>query len=152
MLVHIASCDKNVKTKQIEKNLKNLSLGQDSVINQASLELRPPFVMANGNTYEGQWVKGKDTREGQGKEIYKDGTIYVGQFKEDYKTGKGKLTFKSGYEYEGQFLNDCYHGYGKMKYDDGRRYEGLYEFGQAHGQGILMFEDGAKYVGEFFDG
>jgi hypothetical protein len=62
-----------------------------------------------------------------------DGTVYVGDFKDDYRTGKGKLTFNNGYEYEGTFLNDSYNGYGKMKYPDGKEYEGLYAFGQAHG-------------------
>lgn len=52
----------------------------------------------------------------------KDGSVYVGEYKENYKTGKGKLTLASGYGYEGDFLNDAYHGAGKMKYPDGRSY------------------------------
>jgi hypothetical protein len=44
---------------------------------------------------------GTNTREGFGKEVMKDGSVYVGEYKENYKTGKGKLTLKEGYEYEG---------------------------------------------------
>lgn len=92
------------------------------VENNPRLEKRNKVILNDGGTYEGQWIYGTNIREGYGREIMRDGSLYVGQYKESYKTGQGKLTLKEGYEYEGGFLNDAYHGLGKMKYPDGRFY------------------------------
>ena len=59
----------------------------------------------------------------------KDGSVYIGAFKESYKTGVGHLTLTSGHDYRGDFMNDAYQGNGKMKYPDGRWYEGEYAQG-----------------------
>jgi len=115
------------------KNLIKAHPSLDNMPAEKSYEKRPLTYLDNGATYEGEWLKGTDIREGQGKEVLKDGTIYIGDFKESYKTGKGKLTLASGYVYEGDILNDAYHGQGKMKYPDGRLYEGGYMQGQCHG-------------------
>ena len=52
------------------------------------------------------------TREGKGRQIFKDGSMYEGWFKNDQAMGKGRLIHADGDIYEGQWMNDMAHGYG----------------------------------------
>lgn len=45
--------------------------------------------------YEGDFKAG--IKEGSGTERYKNGTIYVGEFKRNMRNGKGKLTKMTGF-------------------------------------------------------
>ena len=49
--------------------------------------------------------------------VYKiDDATYEGNWVEGRKEGKGKIIFKSGSIFEGEFKNDLKHGFGKMYY------------------------------------
>ena len=69
-----------------------------------------------------------EKKNGHGTEIYKDGSTYVGEFKD------GK-----------------YHGQGTYTFSDGRKYVGEFKDGKQNGQGTHTWSDGRKYVGEYRD-
>lgn len=106
--------------------------------------------MGEGVKYTGQWNKTTGMREGQGKEVLPDGTVYEGQFVADQKRGKGKLTWPGGESfYEGEWRHDKYQGKGKLQWDDGRTYEGLFHDGNLDGKGTMICKDGRKYHGDW---
>ena len=99
------------------------------------LETRPIFIFENGDIYEGQWniatnkpeghgasiigiddelfegnfIEGK--LNGHGRGIYKNGTVYVGQWKDGKQCGQGvkiigPASHAAGHRQEGQYKND----------------------------------------------
>lgn len=88
------------------------------------LELRVEQETANGVKYEGQWIQGTQIREGKGKQIFIDGSLYEGWFKADRASGRGRLIHVDGDIYEGQWLDDMANGYGVYSHANGARYEG----------------------------
>lgn len=123
-----------------------------------------------GNEYMGGFVRGK--REGEGIEIWSDGSVYCGGWKADrehgfgelvtingfhYKgswaggmrSGVGRLTFPSGAVYSGEFSADERHGYGVMLYSTGEIYHGRWEGGVRSGDGELLYPNGCRYQGKF---
>ncbi|KAE8993030.1 hypothetical protein PR003_g20734 [Phytophthora rubi] len=84
------------------------------------------FDAARNIRYEGQFVEGK--REGNGHMHYADGSVYVGEWKDDVKCGQGVMTWMTprGVDelvnpedatplerYDGEWLNDCQKGFGR---------------------------------------
>lgn len=97
--------------------------------------------------YIGDWKD--DVQEGQGEEIFPDGTRYVGDFKDGEKTGKGNAFFKDGSSYCGEFVNNCIHGKGTYKWGDGRIYTGDWVQNKMQGKGKFSWPDGKYYEGEY---
>lgn len=88
-------------------------------------------MTANGPScvqYTGQWLKETNIRQGRGKQIWTDGSVY-----------------------EGYWLNNKAHQKGRLVHADGDVYEGGWKEDQAHGFGIYSHLDGARYVGEWKD-
>jgi hypothetical protein len=46
---------------------------------------------------------------------YSDGSIYTGNFANDYPNGRGEKVFVDGSIYTGEFLDGQFHGIGKYK-------------------------------------
>ena len=65
--------------------------------------------------------------------LWKNGTNYMGEWKDGKKHGQGTFT------------------YGKGKWE-GEKYVGEFKDGYRNGQGTITYPDGIKYVGEFKDG
>lgn len=69
-----------------------------------------------------------DKREGEGMQIWYDGTLYAGQWKNDVINGKGKFWHPNGDSYEGDFVKAKAEGWGKYisspDSDDYHEYEG----------------------------
>ena len=106
------------------------------------------------------------------KEIWPDGTYYVGEF-DDHENycGTGTLIFSKSRFYEGEFLNGYFHGqgifyhgneyvmgefkdghvhgYGEAIFNTGS-YKGYWQKNRFHGKGILKFKD-ETYDGEFYN-
>lgn len=111
-------------------------------------------IFANGDTYTGQYYKGKP--DGQGEYKWKNGSLYSGQFKNGLKHGKGKWR-KGGNSpatnnYEGDYFMDKKHGYGVFKWASGNVYKGNYKEDERHGYGEMYWTDGSIYKGEWTKG
>ena len=99
--------------------------------------------------YEGEMING--VYNGNGKYIYPNGEIYIGQWSNGKRHGKGILYYDNGkIAYEGDFVNDFYDGCGTYYYEKGGYYEGEWKKGKKDGKGIIYYENGKiKYKGDF---
>ena len=73
-------------------------------------------------------------RDCHGTLIYKDGSKYIGEFKDGKFNGQGLFTFPDGGELEGH------------------KYEGEWKDDKKHGEGVLLYINGSKLEGEFRKG
>ena len=58
----------------------------------------------DGETYEGEWIKGK--RDGLGDQRDSNGNKYIGEWKDDTRAGDGSFTHHSGWTVEGEWEKD----------------------------------------------
>ena len=72
------------------------------------------YTWKNGSTYVGEWKD--DKKNGQGKYIYGkgngEGDKYEGEWKDDKKHGKGKYIWSNGDKFVGEFKDDKPNGIG----------------------------------------
>jgi len=104
-------------------------------------------VFADGSIYEGQWKNSKP--HGKGRLIHIDGDVYFGDWKEEKADGTGVYTHIDGSRYEGEWSRDLQEGKGKEFWPDGSNYQGEYHLGKKNGNGILHWTEGSEYKGEF---
>lgn len=102
-------------------------------------------VWKDGAMYEGEWRNGK--ANGQGKFSHTNGDIYDGEFKEDRAYGQGIYYHKNGSKYIGSWKDDLKDGFGREEWEDGSYYEGHFKAGAKHGQGTYKWADGSSYEG-----
>ena len=112
---------------------------------------------------------------GQGKFVYPNKAVYIGQYRQlktgqKIKEGKGKLYMpgskvlnQKGKEnknqnineligceyYDGEWKDDKMDGYGIYLYSNGDKYEGYWSLGTQNGKGKYIFTDGRSYEGEW---
>jgi hypothetical protein len=87
----------------------------------------PLILLENGAKYEGEWLSGRDVRDGRGIQIWSDGSRYEGYWRNNRAHGKGRLIHSDGDIYEGQWKDDKAHGFGKYVHVDGSSYEGYWK-------------------------
>ena len=80
--------------------------------------------------------------------MFRDGSRYCGEFKDNVRHGRGKVTFADNNSYEGEYRNDMQHGQGVFKWADGKSYEGKWKDNMRDGQGIVV-SDKFTYSGQF---
>ena len=97
------------------------------------LESRAISKTESGAFYKGQWNKVSNQREGQGIQIWPDGSIYEGNWKNDKANGSGRLIHADGDFYEGNWVDDKAQGYGMYKHFDGSQYVGSWIEDKQHG-------------------
>ena len=87
------------------------------------------------------------------KKLINDDYIYEGELTEkEIKEGNGRLTFKNGEIYIGQFKNDKYEGKGVLYYNYKKKkvkYEGDFIEGKYNGKGKLIEKNNEYYIGQF---
>jgi len=114
---------------------------------------RPKTVLyQDGSTYVGRLV-GKE-RHGEGTWTSAVGT-YVGQFKHNVQSGHGKQRWKDGRVYNGQFSAGRFHGAGTMDFPTELGfmvYEGEYFQDTRHGHGKMTWPDGSYHDGDWVKG
>ncbi len=76
----------------------------------------------NNISYEGEWLNGR--REGNGIQIWADGSRYVGEWRNNKACGRGTLYHADGDVYEGEWLNDKASGFGTYTHGNGAQYVG----------------------------
>jgi hypothetical protein len=109
-------------------------------------------TIENEARYQGEWIAGTNIRDGRGFQIWPDGSLYEGYWKDNKANGKGRLIHADGDVYEGEWKDDKAHGYGVYMHADGARYEGEWKEDKQHGKGVERWPDGAVYDGQYFEG
>ena len=109
-------------------------------------------VWDNGDVFEGYIVNGE--KNGRGRMIYEDGTVYVGTWKNDKYHGYGTETDTgAGYSYAGEWSEDKKHGQGVLiDKSRGIYYDGTFSEDRFDGQGIRFWPTGDKYTGQWKSG
>lgn len=69
-------------------------------------------------------------KDGKGTYIYKDKTVYEGEFKKTKAHGYGVCYYSNGNSYEGEWANHTFHGKGIMRYKNGKVKAGLWKNGK----------------------
>jgi len=57
--------------------------------------------LENHARYDGDWILGRDIRQGKGRQIWPDGSMYEGWWKDNKANGKGRLIHADGDVYDG---------------------------------------------------
>jgi len=84
---------------------------------------------------------------------YKNGDVYIGDYKNDKRNGKGVSRFNNGSFYKGDYTDDNMHGYGMYHFTyTGDVYTGEFENNNMHGKGTMTYKNGDVYEGEWKDG
>lgn len=130
--------------------------GQTIELTQANIEDgftgKATFQYKNGDTYSGDWLKGKK----HGKGIYTFGNDIPNKDHEVFSGFSGYLA-KTAVVYEGNWANDKANGVGSMRYNNSvhnisSEYVGEWQDGHFHGQGKLSFSTGDYYDGAWEKG
>ena len=156
LILHFQDIPQTDKITEIENNI-----GGEFFIEQKELKKymeEYPYVpkffsirYSTGEIYSGyyspDWVK-----EVFGIQIDKNGSKYVGLFKNGMFEGRGRLILHKGDYYEGDFLQNKANGFGKYVNNKGEIYNGFWIDDKQEGEGELILKDGSIYRGEFKNG
>ena len=105
----------------------------------------------SGEKYSGYFSPDWE-KEVFGVQINKDGSKYVGMFKNGMHDGRGRLILHKGDYYEGEFKENKANGFGKYVNIKGEIYIGNWIDDKQDGEGELILKDGSRYSGEFKNG
>ena len=109
--------------------------------------IRYPSGEKYSGYYSPNWVK-----EVFGIQIDKNGSKYVGMFKNGMFEGRGRLILHKGDYYEGEFLLNKANGQGKYVNSKGEIYNGYWKDDMQDGEGELILKDGSIFRGMFRNG
>lgn len=102
-------------------------------------------IWAEGSRFEGQFSRGK--KHGYGVYVWPDGSCYSGRWHANQIDGPGEYVGKDGRLFVGEWQGSVMHGFGRSTWPDGRRYEGQYGADQKEGFGVFSWLDGRRYEG-----
>ena len=140
----------NSKVRSILNDLDDFEI--PSVKDGTRVEERPMRQLDNDARYKGEWSPDNEMRHGRGTQVWHDGSIYQGQWRNDKANGRGRLIHADGDVYEGEWLDDKAHGQGVYTHTDGAKYVGEWKEDKQDGHGVETWPDGAKYTGTYVDG
>ena len=72
---------------------------------------------------------------------------FLGEWKNGLRDGKGKQIWSDGSVFTGDWLEDKAHGYGILKSATGDYYEGEWKYDKTNGKGTFIQYNGSKYIG-----
>ena len=146
-LIKDSISETNLTKETIEENSTNLFY--ETLSGKGKLFLKSGFLYYGPVKYG--ILTSEDTDENC--EIkFPDGTIYVGEMKDNQITGTGKYYFPTGAIYSGELLSGLRHGYGIFESpNEGLIYEGNWKKGLKNGNG-RMKKRGCIYEGNWKDG
>jgi hypothetical protein len=104
----------------------------------------------DGSLYVGE-VR-NEMPHGLGIFYYSNGDIYIGEFDNNEVAGDGIIYFKFGDKCIGEFKNGTMQGIGTYYAKDGTIYSSTWDDNEIDGYGTLYFADGGVYVGELKNG
>ena len=105
----------------------------------------------NGEKYSGYFSPDWE-KEVFGIQINKDGSKYIGFFKNGMFEGRGRLILRKGDYFEGEFKQNKANGFGKYVNIKGEIYIGNWVDDKQEGDGELILKDGSRYNGQFKKG
>ena len=123
----------------------------DAMVDAPTADETPCWQIAGGPKgakYDGE-LSIRGMAQGRGKLVMANGDTYEGEFKAGRMDGYGRMQYSDGDSYEGDWKHDEHHGRGKYLFGSGAYYEGELNMGNAEGQGVKLWDDGSKYVGEW---
>ena len=89
-------------------------------------ERRTAVTMDDGSVFTGDWNIATNMRHGQGNQVWQDGSIYDGYWKNGLANGRGRLVHADGDIYDGHWKDDKAHGKGQYTHTDGAEYDGFW--------------------------
>lgn len=104
------------------------------------------LICKDGSKYIGHWKENNFT--GWGRHIDSNGIINEGPFINGVLIGKGERVVDDVLSYTGEFINGKMHGTGKLVTKE-YTYEGEFAFDSKEGKGKIDFASGDKFEGEF---
>ena len=107
-------------------------------------------IYPNGDVYEGSWREG--FHDGLGRHKWIDGSYHIGYYLKDDKHGSGLYVWDDYTKYIGEFANNVFNGVGEYWFEDGQVYLGEWLDGKMHGFGIFTTSSGLRYEGMWFSG
>ena len=82
--------------------------------------------------------------------FFSNGSIYIGEIKQDRLHGHGKFMNIQGDIIVGFFKDNCFHGYNIIeRSQNNSKFEGQFEKNKFNGYGIEQFSDGSSYFGQY---
>ena len=108
------------------------------------------YLWTDGCMYVGEWQRGKNM--GKGRFSWPSGATYEGDFKAGFMDGKGTYTGSSGDTYKGCWVMDLRHGPGTQSYPNGDFYDGEWRKGLQSGHGRYQWKNGNHYIGQWRHG
>ncbi|KYN02469.1 PREDICTED: radial spoke head 1 homolog [Cyphomyrmex costatus] len=107
-------------------------------------------LFSNGDMYVGQYRNG--FRHGEGTYVFKNGARYNGDWRHGQKYGQGTFWYPDGTRYEGEWRRNAKHGFGTYCYMNNDIYEGSWKEDLRHGIGTYLYADtGTKYIGTWME-
>lgn len=107
-------------------------------------------VWDNGDSYEGNLVKGR--RQGEGQFVWASGQRYSGTWEQDQPRGQGQMQFTNGNRYQGRVEDGVPEGQGVMRYASGDQFTGQLKRGSPNGRGVYLWAAGQRFEGEWLQG
>ena len=105
------------------------------------------YKYSDGNSYEGQFVN----NDFHGFGVFRFATGDSIRIEGEWLDGdliEGRQYFRDGAFYNGQYKNSLRNGVGNYRYSDGSTFSGEFKDGDINGKGTITFADGERYVGE----
>ena len=129
------------KNNQLIK-MKNINNNNNNEINDISLS----FEILN--TSKAQTILNKD--KNFCIKYFSNGSLYIGEIKQDKLSGHGKFMNIQGDIILGFFKDNCFHGFNLIeRTPNNSRFEGQFEKNKFNGYGIEQFSDGSSYFGQY---
>lgn len=88
-----------------------------------------------------------DCRNGWGTYSYPDGSLYIGEFKNNKREGQGTLIYRRGTKYKGSHANNTRNGFGVYYYPNGNKYEGGWKNNRKSGEARMFTEGHLEFIG-----
>ncbi len=108
---------------------------------------QPDAILVDGGRYYGPLVDGQ--LHGTGRLEWANGGYYEGEFRYGLKQGEGRKVIPEVTLYVGQFRDGLPHGQGRVEWVEGSHYEGEFARGLPQGEGTHTTPRGSKYTGQF---
>lgn len=104
-------------------------------------------LFSNGDLFIGSYKNGKF--DGKGKYFWSNGSAYVGNFVDGNREGEGKWISNiiDGDIYVGLYKRDKKEGKGKYIWNKGCVFEGSFKADLKHGDGRVHYQDGKEVKG-----